>query len=128
MGGFLVVLLLCSLHALTAVAQDQPTVSPAAPGGPLPASCREEMYPCTRMYSVHRPIKRCIGALCLYSLSRVYVINNEICVRTVCQQDEYLKAELCRELSGWPRRIERSSNRKRCLNRRGNPKTWANEA
>uniref|UniRef100_A0A3P8SNS8 Microfibril associated protein 5 n=1 Tax=Amphiprion percula TaxID=161767 RepID=A0A3P8SNS8_AMPPE len=55
------------------------------------SDCREEMYPCTRMYSVHRPIKRCIGALCLYSLPRVYVINNEICVRTVCQQDEYLK-------------------------------------
>lgn len=33
------------------------------------ADCREEMYPCTRMYSVHRPIKRCIGALCLYRWS-----------------------------------------------------------
>ncbi|XP_070767819.1 microfibril associated protein 5 [Enoplosus armatus] len=91
------------------------------------ADCREEMYPCTRMYSVHRPIRRCIGGLCLYSLPRVYVINKEICMRTVCQQDEYLKAELCRELSGWPRRVERSSNRKRCLNRRSNPKTWANK-
>uniref|UniRef100_A0AAQ4PBN4 Microfibril associated protein 5 n=1 Tax=Gasterosteus aculeatus aculeatus TaxID=481459 RepID=A0AAQ4PBN4_GASAC len=91
MGGFPVVLLLCGLHALTAVAQNQSNVSNAAAGGASPASCREETYPCTRMYSVHRPIKRCIGALCLYSLSRVYVINNEICVRTVCQQDEYLK-------------------------------------
>ncbi|XP_040021490.1 microfibril associated protein 5 [Gasterosteus aculeatus] len=128
MGGFPVVLLLCGLHALTAVAQNQSNVSNAAAGGASPASCREETYPCTRMYSVHRPIKRCIGALCLYSLSRVYVINNEICVRTVCQQDEYLKAELCRERSGWPRRIERSSNKKRCRNHRGNPKTWANAA
>ncbi|XP_068591576.1 microfibril associated protein 5 [Cebidichthys violaceus] len=125
MGRLPVVLLLCSFHALTAVAQDQPT---DAPGGNMPANCREEMYPCTRMYSVHRPVKRCIGALCLYSLPRVYVINNEICVRTVCQQDEYLKAERCRELSGWPRRVERSSNRKRCRNRHGNHKTWANKA
>uniref|UniRef100_A0A3P9CIT4 Microfibril associated protein 5 n=1 Tax=Maylandia zebra TaxID=106582 RepID=A0A3P9CIT4_9CICH len=90
--------------------------------------CREETYPCTRMYSVHKPIKRCIGSLCLYSLPRVYVINKEICVRTVCREDEYLKAELCRELSGWPRRIQRSSNSKRCRNRRGNPQTWANKA
>ncbi|XP_068426337.1 microfibril associated protein 5 [Clinocottus analis] len=128
MGGLPVVLLLCSFHALTAVAQDQQTESTDALGSLLPDTCREEMYPCTRMYSVHRPIKRCIGALCLYSISRVYVINNEVCTRTVCQQAEHLKAELCRELSGWPRRVERSSNRKRCHNRRSNPKTWANKA
>ncbi|KAL7393963.1 hypothetical protein ABVT39_018419 [Epinephelus coioides] len=128
MGGLPVVLLLCSFHALTAVAQAQATESPGAPGGTLPPNCREEMYACTRMYSVHRPIKRCIGGLCIYSRPRVYVINNEICMRTVCQQDEYLKAELCREMSGWPRRIERSTNRKRCRNRRSNPKTWANKA
>ncbi|KAM9851714.1 microfibril associated protein 5 [Aulostomus maculatus] len=124
MGSLPVVLLLCSFHAFTAVAQDQQTEVTQAPGGTLPANCREEMYPCTRMYSVHRPMKKCIGALCLYSLPRVYVINNEICMRTVCDQDEYLKAELCRELSGWPRRVERSSYRKRCRNRRGN---WANK-
>ncbi|XP_055019211.1 microfibril associated protein 5 isoform X1 [Boleophthalmus pectinirostris] len=92
------------------------------------AECREEMYPCSRMYSVHRPMKKCIGGFCLYSLQRMYVINNEICTRTVCPQDEYLKAELCRERSGWPRRIERSSNqRRRCRSRRGNPDTWANK-
>ncbi|KAM4580959.1 microfibril associated protein 5 [Odontesthes bonariensis] len=128
MGSLLVVLLLCSFYALAAVARAQQTESTEAPGDSLlPASCREEMYPCTRMYSVHRPIKRCLGNLCLYSLPRVYVINNEICMRTVCPQDEYLKAELCRELSGWPKRIERSSTRKRCRSRRGNPKTWANK-
>ncbi|XP_073341769.1 microfibril associated protein 5 [Pagrus major] len=128
MGGLPVVLLLCSFHALTAVAQAQQAEGTEAPGETLPANCREEMYPCTRMYSVHRPIKKCIGGLCLYSLPRVYVINNEICMRTVCQQDEYLKAELCRELSGWPRRVKRTSDRKRCRNRRSNPKTWANKA
>ncbi|XP_041649464.1 microfibril associated protein 5 [Cheilinus undulatus] len=128
MGSLPVVLLLCSFHALTAVAQAQQAEGAEATAATLPANCREEMYPCTRMYSVHRPIKRCIGAICIYSLPRVYVINNEICMRTVCPQDEYLKAELCRELSGWPRRVERSTHRKRCRNRRSNPKTWANKA
>ncbi|XP_061573021.1 microfibril associated protein 5 [Cololabis saira] len=129
MGSLPVVLLLCGFYVLTAVTQAQQTESTEAPGdAELPTNCREEMYPCTRMYSVHKPIKRCIGYLCLYSLPRVYVINNEICMRTVCQQDEYLKAELCRELSGWPRRIARSSTRKRCRGRRSNPKTWANKA
>ncbi|XP_034467282.1 microfibrillar-associated protein 5 [Hippoglossus hippoglossus] len=128
MGSHPVVLLLCSFHVLTAVARAQQSVPPEAPSGVLPANCREEMYPCTRMYSVHKPVKRCIGGLCFNSLPRVYVINKEICMRTVCQQDEYLKAELCRELSGWPRRFERSSHRKRCRNRRSNPKTWANKA
>ncbi|XP_062848617.1 microfibril associated protein 5 [Trichomycterus rosablanca] len=77
------------------------------------ADCREEMYPCTRMYSVHQPMKTCFKSMCISNLRRVYVINNEICVRTVCQQEEILKAELCREKSGWPKRLQRST-RKRC--------------
>uniref|UniRef100_A0A8C7DHI2 Microfibril associated protein 5 n=2 Tax=Oncorhynchus kisutch TaxID=8019 RepID=A0A8C7DHI2_ONCKI len=140
MGSLPIALLLCGFHALTAVAQapqaevelhrgdwneEEALVSVST----LPPDCREETYPCTRMYSVHRPIKRCIHSLCLYSLPRVYVINKEICVRTVCQQDEYLKAELCRERSGWPKRFQRSTtNKKRCHNLRGNPKTWENKA
>lgn len=36
------------------------------PSSPVSADCREEMYPCTRMYSVHRPIKQCVGAMCFY--------------------------------------------------------------
>uniref|UniRef100_A0AAY4AIW2 Microfibril associated protein 5 n=1 Tax=Denticeps clupeoides TaxID=299321 RepID=A0AAY4AIW2_9TELE len=91
----------------------------------LMLDCREETYPCTRMYSVHRPVKRCIHSLCFYSLPRVYVINKEICVRTVCQQEEFLMAELCREKSGWPKRLSRST-KKRCL--RQNPKTWSGRA
>ncbi|XP_008320818.1 microfibril associated protein 5 isoform X2 [Cynoglossus semilaevis] len=127
MGSFPALLLLCSFHVLTAVAQTvEPGHTEAPTGSTLPADCREELYPCTRMYSVHRPLKRCIGGVCLYSLPRVYVINKEICTRTVCRQDEYLKAELCRERSGWPRRVKRSSNTKRCRNRRSNLKTWAN--
>lgn len=37
---------------------------------PVSADCREEMYPCTRMYSVHRPIKQCVGAMCFYRWCR----------------------------------------------------------
>ncbi|XP_019724742.1 microfibril associated protein 5 [Hippocampus comes] len=129
MGNLSVVLLLCGLHALTAVVQAQEIETTEAPARTLPpANCREEMYLCTRMYSVHRPMKRCVGERCIYSRHRVYVINNEICTRTLCEYEENLKAELCRESSGWPKRIARSSNRKRCRNRRGNPKTWANKA
>lgn len=48
------------------------------------------------------------------SLPRVYVINNEICVRTVCQQDEYLKGErLCRSAEVHVRYIDTRS----CFNR-----------
>ncbi|XP_024123673.1 microfibril associated protein 5 isoform X2 [Oryzias melastigma] len=126
MGSLPVVLLLCSFHVLTAAAQVQPTETPESTL--LPSNCREEMYPCTRMYSVHRPVKTCVGYLCLYSLPRVYVINNEICMRTVCEHEEYLKAELCRELSGWPKRLQRSATRKRCQSRRRNPRTWINKA
>ncbi|XP_061918551.1 microfibril associated protein 5 [Entelurus aequoreus] len=125
MGIFPVVLLLCGLHAGVQIQDSEITPPPA---GNLPANCREEMYPCTRMYSVHRPIKRCIGGLCLYSLPRVYVINKEICSRTVCRHDEDVRAEICRELSGWPRRVQRSPGGKRCRHRRGDLKTWASQA
>ncbi|XP_010883223.1 microfibrillar-associated protein 5 [Esox lucius] len=141
MGSLPIALLLCGFHALTAVIQNPAADVDGDVGLPIgdwneeesPVTvsdpCREEMYPCTRLYSVHQPIKRCIHSLCLYSLPRVYVINKEICVRTVCQQEEILKAELCRESSGWPKRLQRSTtNKKRCRNRRGNAKTWANKA
>uniref|UniRef100_A0A3Q0SIG9 Microfibril associated protein 2 n=1 Tax=Amphilophus citrinellus TaxID=61819 RepID=A0A3Q0SIG9_AMPCI len=51
-------------------------------------NCREEQYPCTRLYSVHKPCKQCLNSLCFYSLRRVYIINKEICVRTVCAHEE----------------------------------------
>ncbi|NXG99837.1 MFAP2 protein, partial [Loxia leucoptera] len=66
-------------------------------GGSLPADCREEQYPCTRLYSVHKPCKQCLNEICFYSLRRVYVINKEICVRTVCAHEELLRADLCRD-------------------------------
>uniref|UniRef100_A0A8V5H3S6 Uncharacterized protein n=1 Tax=Melopsittacus undulatus TaxID=13146 RepID=A0A8V5H3S6_MELUD len=63
----------------------------------LLADCREEQYPCTRLYSVHKPCKQCLNEICFYSLRRVYVINKEICVRTVCAHEELLRADLCRD-------------------------------
>uniref|UniRef100_A0A8C7DTS0 Microfibril associated protein 5 n=1 Tax=Oncorhynchus kisutch TaxID=8019 RepID=A0A8C7DTS0_ONCKI len=129
MGSLPIALLLCGFHEVELHRGDWNEEEALVSVSTLPPDCREETYPCTRMYSVHRPIKRCIHSLCLYSLPRVYVINKEICVRTVCQQDEYLKAELCRERSGWPKRFQRSTtNKKRCHNLRGNPKTWENKA
>ncbi|KAK7886343.1 hypothetical protein WMY93_025964 [Mugilogobius chulae] len=89
MDALPVVLLLCGFHVFTAGAQSLQTESTS---GPFASDCREEMYPCTRMYSVHQPIKRCIGALCLYSLQRMYVINNEICMRTVCPHGRILES------------------------------------
>uniref|UniRef100_H2MVT2 Microfibril associated protein 2 n=1 Tax=Oryzias latipes TaxID=8090 RepID=H2MVT2_ORYLA len=53
--------------------------------------CREEQYPCTRLYSVHKPCKQCLNSLCFYSVRRMYVINKEICVRTVCAHEELLR-------------------------------------
>uniref|UniRef100_A0A671LXU9 Microfibril associated protein 2 n=1 Tax=Sinocyclocheilus anshuiensis TaxID=1608454 RepID=A0A671LXU9_9TELE len=50
-------------------------------------------YPCTRLYSVHQPCKQCLNSICFYSLRRVYVVNKEICVRTVCAHEELLRGE-----------------------------------
>lgn len=30
------------------------------------SDCREEQYPCTRLYSVHKPCKQCLNSLCFY--------------------------------------------------------------
>uniref|UniRef100_A0A4W6ERP5 Microfibril associated protein 2 n=1 Tax=Lates calcarifer TaxID=8187 RepID=A0A4W6ERP5_LATCA len=70
---------------------------PTEPTEPGPLDCREEQYPCTRLYSVHKPCKQCLNSLCFYSLRRVYVINKEVCVRTVCAHEELLRADLCRD-------------------------------
>lgn len=67
------------------------------PTEPGPLDCREEQYPCTRLYSVHKPCKQCLNSICFYSLRRVYVINKEICVRTVCAHEDLLRADLCRD-------------------------------
>uniref|UniRef100_A0A8C7RCH6 Microfibril associated protein 2 n=1 Tax=Oncorhynchus mykiss TaxID=8022 RepID=A0A8C7RCH6_ONCMY len=67
------------------------------PTEPGPLDCREEQYPCTRLYSVHKPCKQCLNSLCFYSLRRVYVVNKEVCVRTVCAHEELLRADMCRD-------------------------------
>ncbi|KAJ8412179.1 hypothetical protein AAFF_G00144460 [Aldrovandia affinis] len=67
------------------------------PTEPGPLDCREEQYPCTRLYSVHKPCRQCLNTLCFYSLRRVYLVNKEVCVRTVCAHDELLRADMCRD-------------------------------
>ncbi|KAB0353352.1 microfibrillar-associated protein 2 isoform X3 [Muntiacus reevesi] len=78
-----------------------PTLEPGTvetePTEPGPLDCREEQYPCTRLYSIHKPCKQCLNEVCFYSLRRVYVVNKEICVRTVCAHEELLRADLCRD-------------------------------
>uniref|UniRef100_A0A8C3TGM2 Microfibril associated protein 5 n=1 Tax=Chelydra serpentina TaxID=8475 RepID=A0A8C3TGM2_CHESE len=71
--------------------------------------CREEQFPCTRLYSVHKPVKQCISYLCVTSVRRMYIINKEVCSRVVCKEDEVMQDEICRQLAGLPpRRIRRS--------------------
>ncbi|KAJ7316298.1 hypothetical protein JRQ81_002460, partial [Phrynocephalus forsythii] len=71
--------------------------------------CREEQFPCTRLYSVHKPVKQCISYLCVTSVRRTYMINKEICTRIVCKEDEAMQEEICREIAGLPpRRFRRS--------------------
>ncbi|KAG8520723.1 Microfibrillar-associated protein 5 [Galemys pyrenaicus] len=79
---------------------------------PAAAECRDEKFACTRLYSVHRPVKQCIHQqLCFTSLRRMYIINNEICSRLVCREHEAMKDEICRQMAGLPpRRLRRSSN------------------
>uniref|UniRef100_A0A8C9KIZ2 Microfibril associated protein 2 n=1 Tax=Panthera tigris altaica TaxID=74533 RepID=A0A8C9KIZ2_PANTA len=80
--------------ALPTPAPGNAETEPTEPG---PLDCREEQYPCTRLYSIHKPCKQCLNEVCFYSLRRVYVVNKEICVRTVCAHEELLRADLCRD-------------------------------
>ncbi|XP_024065078.1 microfibrillar-associated protein 5 isoform X2 [Terrapene carolina triunguis] len=81
--------------------------------------CREEQFPCTRLYSVHKPVKQCISYLCVTSVRRMYIINKEVCSRVVCKEDEFMQDEICRQLAGLPpRRIRRSGQP------RGPPCRW----
>ncbi|KAF7708311.1 microfibril associated protein 5 [Silurus meridionalis] len=101
-----VVFLYCFCGLVAVCAQPAETKKPSIE---VPEDCREETYLCTRMYSVHQPTKTCLHTTCIYGLRRVYRINKELCVRTVCPQEELLKAEICREKSGWPKRLQRST-------------------
>uniref|UniRef100_A0A803THI4 Microfibril associated protein 5 n=1 Tax=Anolis carolinensis TaxID=28377 RepID=A0A803THI4_ANOCA len=55
--------------------------------------CHEEQFPCTRLYSVRKPVKQCISYLCVTSIRRTYMINKEICSRIVCKEDEAMQGE-----------------------------------
>ncbi|XP_068962192.1 microfibrillar-associated protein 5 isoform X1 [Petaurus breviceps papuanus] len=68
------------------------------------AECREEQFPCTRLYSVHRPVKQCIHQLCIVNLRRMYIINKEICSRLICKEHEVMKGKMRTE--GWRRGIK----------------------
>ncbi|XP_068037872.1 microfibrillar-associated protein 5 isoform X3 [Anomalospiza imberbis] len=57
------------------------------------SDCREEKFPCTRLYSVHKPVKQCISYLCVTSVRRMYVINKEVCTRIVCKENEVMQGE-----------------------------------
>ncbi|KAM9673094.1 microfibrillar-associated protein 5 isoform 2-T2 [Trichechus inunguis] len=71
--------------------------------------CRDEKFPCTRLYSINRPVKLCINQSCFNSLRRVYIVNREICSRLVCKEHEVMKDEICRQMAGLPpRRLRRS--------------------
>ncbi|RMC07529.1 hypothetical protein DUI87_17003 [Hirundo rustica rustica] len=42
------------------------------------SDCREEKFPCTRLYSVHKPVKQCISYLCVTSIlmqRRLFLYN-----------------------------------------------------
>nr|XP_023686153.1 microfibrillar-associated protein 2 isoform X2 [Paramormyrops kingsleyae] len=82
------------LQQISGPSQSDAQTEPTEPG---PLDCREEQYPCTRLYSVHKPCRQCLNSLCFYSLRRVYVVNKEVCVRTVCAHEELLRADLCRD-------------------------------
>ncbi|XP_054575281.1 microfibrillar-associated protein 5 isoform X3 [Eptesicus fuscus] len=82
----------------------------ASPSDKNISECRDEKFACTRLYSVHRPVKQCVHQLCFTSLRRMYIINNEICSRLVCKEHEAMKDEICRQMAGLPPRRLRRSN------------------
>ncbi|XP_056388346.1 microfibrillar-associated protein 5 isoform X3 [Hyla sarda] len=73
-------------------------------GSSCPSSCKEVQYPCTRVYSVQKPVKQCISYLCVTSVRRVYMVNKEICTKIMCKEDEIIQDEKCRQLAGLPPR------------------------
>ncbi|XP_035875294.1 microfibrillar-associated protein 5 isoform X9 [Phyllostomus discolor] len=90
---------------------EPPTDETASPNDKINVTdCRDEKFACTRLYSVHRPIKQCVHQLCFTSLRRMYIINNEICSRLVCKEHEAMKDEICRQMAGLPPRRLRRSN------------------
>ncbi|XP_015268096.1 PREDICTED: microfibrillar-associated protein 2 [Gekko japonicus] len=69
-----------------------PETEPTEPG---PFDCQEEQYPCTRLYSVHKPCKQCLNELCFYSLRSLQQGSQELCLGG--GHEELLRADLCRD-------------------------------
>uniref|UniRef100_A0A7N5P841 Microfibril associated protein 5 n=1 Tax=Ailuropoda melanoleuca TaxID=9646 RepID=A0A7N5P841_AILME len=84
--------------------------SPTDASTTLAEGCREVQYPCTRIYSVQRPVKQCLSKVCTNSIRRVYMVNNEICSRVLCKEDEEMEEERCRQKIGLPPRRSARSN------------------
>uniref|UniRef100_A0A803J6U2 Microfibril associated protein 5 n=1 Tax=Xenopus tropicalis TaxID=8364 RepID=A0A803J6U2_XENTR len=88
-------------------ADDSLTPDGAADASPPPdqaSDCKEVQYPCTRVYSVQKPVKQCISYLCVTSVRRVYILNKEICTKIMCKEDELIEEDKCRQLAGLPPR------------------------
>lgn len=100
-------LLFCAFSALADIT---PSTDDLAGDKNATAECRDEKFACTRLYSVHRPVRQCVHQSCFTSLRRMYIINNEICSRLVCKEHEAMKDELCRQMAGLPPRRLRRSN------------------
>ncbi|XP_069099102.1 microfibrillar-associated protein 5 isoform X3 [Pleurodeles waltl] len=103
-----------SLPSDEAVPDGSSALDASVPDGDSPPDapdCREVQYPCTRIYSVLRPVKQCLGQVCVSSNRRVYMLNNEICSRTMCKEDEVMQEERCRQKMGLPPRRTTRSHR-----------------
>uniref|UniRef100_A0A8D1KI32 Microfibrillar-associated protein 5 n=1 Tax=Sus scrofa TaxID=9823 RepID=A0A8D1KI32_PIG len=72
--------------------------------------CRDEKFACTRLYSVHRPVKQCIHQSCFTRIGGLYLDVQSISVRHCCLQAASLLDELCRQMAGLPPRRLRRSN------------------
>uniref|UniRef100_A0A3B4U1N9 Microfibril associated protein 2 n=1 Tax=Seriola dumerili TaxID=41447 RepID=A0A3B4U1N9_SERDU len=57
----------------TCVSGSELETEPTEPG---PLDCREEQYPCTRLYSVHKPCKQCLNSLCFYRYVSLGLLND----------------------------------------------------
>uniref|UniRef100_I3MVN7 Microfibril associated protein 5 n=1 Tax=Ictidomys tridecemlineatus TaxID=43179 RepID=I3MVN7_ICTTR len=75
----------------TVLADMEPSTDELASDKNTTTECRDEKFACTRLYSVHRPVKQCVHQVCFTSLRRMYIINNEICSRLVCKEHEVMK-------------------------------------
>lgn len=66
--------------------------------------CREEQYPCTRLYSVHKPCKQCLNSLCFYRYvpqGLKLFLNEHPTVKTQSLPPSQNLSEVCRTNKLW---------------------------